>query len=86
MLSIVGRYFLGFLCSSAWLLKIALAIFVMIVVLKMFNLSSDYWLSLAMFGRLTHILLIVSSGLISYVAVMWFLGARKEVFHDNSKL
>ena len=78
--------FLRLYCSSAWLLKIALASFVMIIILKMFNLSSDYWLSLAMFGRLTHILLIVSLGLISYVAVMWFLGARKEVFRDNSKL
>ncbi len=64
-------------CSDSWLLRIVLASLVMIVVLKMFNLNDDYWLSLAMFGRLKHILLIVSSGLISYMLMMWLLGAKK---------
>jgi putative peptidoglycan lipid II flippase len=48
----------------------------------MFNLNDDYWVSLAMFGRLKHILLIVSSGLISYMVMMWLLGAKKEIFHN----
>ena len=69
-------------CSGKWLLKIVLASLVMIAVLNMFNLSDDYWLSLAMFGRLKHILLIVSSGLISYMVMMWLLGAKKEIFHN----
>ncbi|MFT5950652.1 MAG: putative peptidoglycan lipid II flippase [Francisella sp.] len=71
-------------CSGVWLLKIALANLVMIVVLNMFNLSDDYWLSLEMFGRLKHILLVVFSGLISYVVMMWLLGAKKEIFHEYS--
>ena len=73
-------------CSGLWLLKITLASLVMIVVLNMFNLSTDYWLSLTMFGRLTYMLMIVALSLASYVVVMWFLGARKEVFYDSKSL
>ena len=70
-------------CSSVWLLKIAIASLVMIVVLNMFDLSSDYWLSLAMFGRLTYMLLVVALSLSSYIVVMWLLGARKEILQEN---
>jgi hypothetical protein len=66
-----------------WLLKIAIASLVMIVVLNMFDLSSDYWLSLAMFGRLTYMLLVVALSLSSYIVVMWLLGARKEILQEN---
>ncbi len=64
-------------CSGKWLLKITIASLVMIVVLNIFNLSDDYWLGLAMFGRLKYILLIVSSSLISYMVMMWLLGAKE---------
>ena len=73
-------------CSSMWLLKISIASLVMIVVLNMFDLSSDYWLSLAMFGRLTYMLQIVVLSFASYVVVMWLLGARKEVFQYSNSL
>ena len=88
LLVILAEYswslFFRLYCSSVWLSKIAIASLVMITILNMFDLSSDYWLSLAIFSRLAYMLLIIVLSLLSYVVMMWLLGARKEIFQYSN--
>ena len=61
------------------IIKITVASAAMILVLKLFNLSDSYWITLSMFGRLKSIALIVFIGVCIYLVTMLLLGRMKSL-------
>lgn len=60
------------------IIKITVASAAMILVLKLFNLSDSYWITLSMFGRLKSIALIVFIGVCIYLVTILLLGRMKS--------
>lgn len=56
------------------ILRITVASICMVLVLKSFNLSDSYWITLSMFDRLKSIALIVCAGVFVYSVIMIILG------------
>ncbi|QLE78944.1 murein biosynthesis integral membrane protein MurJ [Francisella sp. Scap27] len=62
-----------------FLCKILIGCICMFVVLKMFDLSDSYWISLSFFGRVEHIVIVILSGIISFIGVLWLLGVKSSL-------
>ena len=61
------------------IIKIMVASTAMVLVLKLFNLSDSYWITLSMFGRLKSIALIVFIGVCVYLVTILLLGGFKSL-------
>ncbi|MBK2356188.1 murein biosynthesis integral membrane protein MurJ [Francisella hispaniensis] len=61
------------------IIKIIVASTAMVLVLKLFNLSDSYWITLSMFGRLKSIALIVFIGVCVYLVTILLLGGFKSL-------
>ena len=61
------------------IIKITVASAAMILVLKLFNLSDSYWITLSMFSRFKSIALIVFIGVCIYLVTMLLLGRMKSL-------
>lgn len=61
------------------IVKIIIASTTMVLVLKLFNLSDSYWITLSMFGRLKSIALIVFIGVCVYLVTILLLVGIKPL-------
>ncbi|AJC48597.1 murein biosynthesis integral membrane protein MurJ [Allofrancisella guangzhouensis] len=77
------KLFVKIFLPVKYLLKIVIACICMIVILKLFNLNDDYWISLSIFGRLRSILVIMSLSILVYISVIFVLRLRKMLVLDN---
>ncbi|MEY8766520.1 MULTISPECIES: murein biosynthesis integral membrane protein MurJ [Francisella] len=73
------RLFVDSYLDLMTIFRITIASICMVLVLKSFNLSDSYWITLSMFDRLKSIALIVSSGIIAYSVVMIVLGGFRSL-------
>ncbi|WP_035720237.1 murein biosynthesis integral membrane protein MurJ [Francisella sp. W12-1067] len=77
------KLFVDVFLPFKYLLKIAVACVCMVMTLKLFNLTDDYWISLTMFGRLKNILMIILFSVLVYVSVIFVLRLKKMLVLDN---
>lgn len=65
-----------------FLLKVAVGCICMFIVLKLFNLSDSYWISMSFFGRVENIMIVILSGVVSFGTVLWLLGIKTTLKVD----
>lgn len=72
------RIFIKSYLHFVTIFRIIIASICMVLVLKSFNLSDSYWITLSMFDRLKSIALIVCAGVFVYSVIMIILGGLRS--------
>ena len=73
------KFFVRIYLPLEFLIKALIGCICMFVVLNLFDLSQNYWISLTIFGRLKSIFIIILTGVISYLIVLAFMRIRKSL-------